>query len=132
MNRKYSNKILLILLFYPVLIFYGCYSGNNQKSATVETGNYLTSEEIRYAKIFNIDYFKEYTKVTVNNPWMENQEPYRIYYLIKSDSVNVPKEGVKIKIPITSIAVNTFSYFEFLSLIGLLETVKGVIDGHRI
>lgn len=133
MILKVSNHLCLFILFVcPVFIFNGCHSGKNQSKTSGDKGTYLFSEEIRYAQGFNIDYYKEYTKVTINNPWTDNEKPYKVFYLLKTDSIEIPVEGVKILSPITSIAVNTFSYFEFLSLIGELETVTGVTDGFRI
>lgn len=130
---KVSNHLYFFILFLcPVFVFNGCQSGQKQNMTTVEKGVYLFSEEIRYATGFSLDYYKEYTKLTINNPWLDNQEPYKVYYLLKTDSIDIPDEGVKINIPITSIAVNTFSYFEFLSLVGELETITGVTDGFRI
>ncbi|MDD4778044.1 MAG: ABC transporter substrate-binding protein [Fermentimonas sp.] len=107
-------------------------SEKKHNKTTEEKGTYLYSEKILYAEGFMVDYYEEYTKVTLNNPWQDNQEPYTVYYLVKNDSVETPPEGVRIAVPITSIAVNTFSYFEFLSLIGNLENVTGVTDGFRI
>ncbi len=133
MTWKVSNHICLsVLLVCLVIIFSGCVSEKNHNKTTEEKGTYLYSEDILYAEGFMIDYYKEYTRVTLNNPWLDNQEPYAVYYLLKNDTAETPAEGVRIFTPLTSIAVNTFSYFEFLSLIGNLENVTGVTDGFRI
>lgn len=133
MLKKVSKQLYLsILLICSIVVLNGCESRNNHNKASEEKGVYLFSEDISYATGFSIDYYKEYTKVTINNPWVDNQEPYKVYYLLKNDSIDIPDDGIKIKTPITSIAVNTFSYFEFLSLIGELGTVTGVTDGFRI
>src|SRR5690554_2796192 len=134
MLKKVSKQLYLsILLICSIVVLNGCESRNNHNKTSEEKGVYLFSEDINYATGFSIDYYKEYTKVTINNPWVDNQEPYKVYYLLKNESIDIPDDdGIKIKIPITSISVNTFSYFEFLSLIGELETVTGVTDGFRI
>lgn len=133
MKFKVNNSTCFSIFYVClVIIFNGCSTGNYQKNTSIEKGTYLFSEDIRYAQGFKIDYYEEYTRVIINNPWQENREIYRAYYLVKTDSIEIPEEGIKVKVPLTSISVNTFSYFEFLSLLGELDKVTGVTDGSRI
>lgn len=133
MKFKVNNSTCFSIFYVClVIIFNGCSTGNYQKNTSIEKGKYLFSEDIRYAQGFKIDYYEEYTRVIINNPWQENREIYRAYYLVKTDSIEIPEEGIKVKVPLTSISVNTFSYFEFLSLLGELDKVTGVTDGSRI
>lgn len=133
MKFKVNNSTCFSIFYVClVIIFNGCNTGNYQKNTSIEKGKYLFSEDIRYAQGFKIDYYEEYTRVIINNPWQENREIYRAYYLVKTDSIEIPEEGIKVKVPLTSISVNTFSYFEFLSLLGELDKVTGVTDGSRI
>ena len=133
MKFKVNNSTCFSIFYVClVIIFNGCSTGNYQKNTSIEKGKYLFSEDIRYAQGFKIDYYEEYTRVIINNPWQENREIYRAYYLVKTDSIEIPEEGIKVKVPLTSISVNTFSYFEFLSLLGKLDKVTGVTDGSRI
>lgn len=133
MKFKVNNSTCFSIFYVClVIIFNGCNTGNYQKNTSIENGKYLFSEDIRYAQGFKIDYYEEYTRVIINNPWQENREIYRAYYLVKTDSIEIPEEGIKVKVPLTSISVNTFSYFEFLSLLGELDKVTGVTDGSRI
>lgn len=133
MKFKVNNSTCFSIFYVClVIIFNGCNTGNYQKNTSIEKGTYLFSEDIRYAQGFKIDYYEEYTRVIINNPWQENREIYRAYYLVKTDSIEIPEEGIKVKVPLTSISVNTFSYFEFLSLLGELDKVTGVTDGSRI
>ncbi len=133
-NPKVNNYNLLVFLISALLtITSGCIQQQNREESDQTP---LYSEEISYAEGFYIDYFNNYTRVTINNPWADNMEPFEIYYLYKDgiseDSLNLPAGGIKLKIPLKSVSVNTFSYFEFLTLIGELETVTGVTDGFRI
>jgi iron complex transport system substrate-binding protein len=129
MKFKVNNSTCFSIFYVClVIIFNGCNTGNYQKNTSIEKGKYLFSEDIRYAQGFKIDYYEEYTRVIINNPWQENREIYRAYYLVKTDSIEIPEEGIKVKVPLTSISVNTFSYFEFLSLLGELDKVTGVTD----
>ena len=126
-----SNKYHLILcMLFLMLLSWGCQSA--QKSDKKEEGKLLTSVAIRYAEGFSIDHFADYTKVTIHNPWINEKKPYAVYYLYRSDSILTPSGGTKLKIPLSSLAVNTFTYFEFLRLLEEPEVIKGVTDGFRI
>lgn len=85
----------------------------------------------KYAKGFSISFEKNFTRVEVLNPWLEGAN-YAVYYLYKNDSTQLPDDGFKLKIPLQSIAINTFAYFEFLSQFDELHSVIGVSDGFRI
>lgn len=98
---------------------------------------YVSSETIQYAEGFRIDHAEQFTRLTILNPWSRSSsavEPYETYYLYKNDSILpfLPNDGVKLKTPLTSLVVNTFSYFEFLDLLNESETITGVTDGFRI
>ncbi|MGI6074455.1 MAG: ABC transporter substrate-binding protein [Fermentimonas sp.] len=130
--KKKINKLFFAISLI-LFTFFGCVSKHDSKGIDTRP---IDNEEIKYSKGFTIDYFDNYTKVTVLNPWTKYDEAYHVYYLYKGDKPNnLPysssKESV-IKIPLTSVSVNTFAYFEFLNLIDELGTVKGVTDGFRI
>jgi len=129
-----ANKLLLTSLALTLLILLpACHSRKKQEH--VPTGEErLSTETIRYAKGFEIDHAGEYTRVTVLNPWSDYEKPYETYYLYTDDSVlpSLPAKGVKLKIPVTSLTVNTFSYFEFLHLLDESDAITGVTDGFRI
>ena len=130
-NFKKINNIIVI---FSVLVLVGCYSGKEKREIITE-GTFLYTEEIRHAEGFSIDYYKEFTKVTINNPWGNDHKPYAEYYIYKSgDNKNRVLEKGKYAFyaPLSSLIVNTFSYFEFLNLLNELETVTGVTDGFRI
>lgn len=131
-NHKMINKLIIL---FSVLILAGFYSCKDQNREFSTEGTFLYTEDIRHAKGFSIDYYKEFTKVTINNPWSNNQEPYAEYYIYKNGNA---KNGIiesgkyAINAPLSSVIINTFSYFEFLDLLNELETVTGVTDGFRI
>lgn len=134
MIKTIRLRIKSLIIIYSVLIFAGCNSGKAE-SGIVEEGTFLFSEELRYAEGFSINYYKEYTKVTINNPWVNNDIPYAEYYIYKSGANKnriIDNNKFIISAPISSLIVNTFSYFEFLSLLNELEAVTGVTDGFRI
>ncbi len=118
------------LLFFVVFIATSC----GERSQKANKPNNLSEPDMvnRYASGFRILHFDNYTKVVLNNPWDTNGGPYAVYYLYKNDSISLPDDGFKLKIPLNSIIVNTFSYFEFLSKIDEIDKITGVTDAHRI
>ncbi len=128
MNKQLIPLLLLLLLLQA------CHTGQKREHAPVEENEYLPVETIRHAKGFRVDHAEEYSRVTILNPWTNYSEPYETYYLYKNDSIvpRLPANGLKLKIPLTSLAVNTFSYFEFLDLLGVSGAITGVTDGFRI
>ncbi|HPD86745.1 MAG TPA: iron ABC transporter substrate-binding protein, partial [Proteiniphilum sp.] len=88
--------------------------------------------ELRHAKGFQIDRADDHTRLTILNPWSNDGEPYAVYYLYPTLPEKLPSDGISIQIPVSSLVVNSFSYFEFLSLLGETDAIKGVTDGFRI
>lgn len=126
-----KNTFFSTSLFLAFLLFLGCKQPNSHQAGGIE--NDYTDTNIQYAKGFQINHSENHTQVVINNPWgKEDNKPYAVYYLYKNDSANLPDDGFKLKIPIKSVVVNTFSYFEFLQQFGELDKVIGVTDGHRI
>ncbi|WP_286861536.1 ABC transporter substrate-binding protein [Proteiniphilum sp. UBA5510] len=131
-QNKY-NHIFTILILSFFSLPWGCHPRQDRdKSAEELIPN--SSVAINYAEGFRIEHFNEFTKVTINNPWTKDNKPYAVYYLYKEDSTGMDAgdEGIKLKIPISSLVVNSFSYFEFLYLLNEQHSIKGVTDGFRI
>ena len=118
-------------VFFILLLLVGCSNMGKNSDKNTSSSENSSSVKLKHAKGFNIDLFENYTRVTINNPWTNNGA-YVVYYLCKDDSTSVPTDGYKIQIPINSLVVNTFSYFEFLDQLNELDKVKGVTDGFRI
>lgn len=135
MRATVNKKINNLIIIFSVLILGGCFSCKDNKRENITEGTFLYSEEIRHAEGFSIDYYKEFTKVTINNPWSNDEKPYAEYYIYKSgEKKNRVLENSQFVFyaPPSTLIVNTFSYFEFLNLLDELEVVTGVTDGFRI
>lgn len=92
------------------------------------TGNTATEGtpvSLSYAKGFGLSHAPHYTIVTVYNPWKPG-EVYDTYYLVKHDSISVPANGHKVKIPLESLMVNSSTHLGFLDMLGELERITGV------
>lgn len=114
-----KNKIKNIFLYFIALtLFFACSGNSDKKNTQVAKTN-------SYAVGFSIHEFENYKKLTVFNPWVENAE-YAKYYLVKNENINVPDDGLKIRIPLKSLAATSVTYFEFLSLIDELSSVAAI------
>jgi iron complex transport system substrate-binding protein len=89
------------------------------------------SLSLKYAQGFAIDYYADYKKVTVKNPWANNAV-IRSYYLVNDSSTRTPADGVKIIIPVTKMAVTVVTIFEFLSLLDEIDCVNAVCQPQLI
>lgn len=130
--HKFTKSYLAITLLAIAVTITGCKQKETTQTNNNESG--LTNESIKYATGFQIIDFEEYTKVIINDPWAkDNSKPFEVYYLYKDDGSNIPNDGgVKLKTPIQSMVVNTFSYFEFLQQLGDINKVIAVTDADRI
>ena len=130
---RYTAMCVKVAAFIMiVLAATACKQNNTTQSDKADT--LPSSELIKYSKGFDIIDYDGYTKVVINNPWdSKSSKPYATYYLYKEDSEAIPvDEGAKLQIPIRSVIVNTFAYFEFLKQLGELDKVVAVTDAQRI
>ncbi len=132
MYRFTGTAMCLIFGVIIILSASGCQQKSNSASENV---NIRTSNEnIKYATGFDVVDCDGYTKVIINNPWDKNSsKPFSVYYLYKDKIDNIPdSDGFKVQIPLESVIVNTFSYFEFLQLLGAIDKVVAVTDAERV
>lgn len=122
-----TMKLLIRLLACSLCIvsFITCQQVKKKEKST--TSKVQNTIPIKYAKGFSITTFTHYTKVTVFNPWDKSQV-YADYYLVKQDSITTPKDGLKIKIPLKNLAINSSTHIEPLRLLGELSCVNGVCN----
>ena len=117
-------------LLYILAILSLCACGNKTKkeSSTIATAE---KNSLQYAKGFDIFYTSNYKTIVVYNPWTDG-EIQQTYYLVNSDTVQTPSDGIKILIPVDNVAISSSTHVEFLNLLGELSTVKGVCTPHLI
>ncbi|QRX63417.1 ABC transporter substrate-binding protein [Dysgonomonadaceae bacterium zrk40] len=131
MFPRMNNPTPYLLTIILILFTSGCHSGKKGEHHEFFEP-YTNHVELRHAKGFQIDRADDHTRLTILNPWSKDDEPYAVYYLYPTLPEKLPSDGISIQIPVSSLVVNSFSYFEFLSLLGETDAIKGVTDGFRI
>lgn len=119
---KWPRSFNYIFLCLAVLSVTACSTGSNKTDVISDSAD---SSVIVYAKGFSIRYFSDYTQVIVNNPWKPGLI-YATYFLVKDTQTEVPEGSVKILVPLKTIAPASVTHYEFLHLLGELNTVTGI------
>lgn len=113
------NCIILILS----LLLFACTANEELGVRSEELGD--RSEE--FAENFRIEKDSAYTKLSIISPW-DNAGVLYTYYLVKNDSIQTPAGGVKIKVPIQNIAVNSCSHVAYIDALGEIEKMVASTD----
>ncbi len=119
--QKQNIIIVTISLFLFLFTISSCNIKEN-KTNSLEPDSSLS---VKYATGFSISYFPGYKRVEVFNPWQKNSS-LAIYYLVFDNSIKVPDDGIRIQIPLNSLGITSCTHIEFLNLLGVLPSVKGV------
>ncbi len=114
-------KNISLILVFIICIFSSC----GIKTQKTENTQSVDSLKLTYAKGFAIKFFKNYKEVIVYSPWVKGSE-YARYYLVKDINTVTPTDGTKVKIPLQKIASTSVTHFEFISLLGKINTISGV------
>lgn len=124
-------KQLFLYLSLFVLLLSGFSScGEKQVKKTVANAG-ADSLAVAYATGFSVYYAEDYKQVVMHNPW-ETGSVYANYYLVSNQDIEVPDDGVKIQIPLRTVAATSVTHFEFLNLLGELHSITGVCQPHLI
>lgn len=89
--------------------------------------------EIKYAQHFKVEYFEDYKKITVLNPW-DNQKVYWEYFLMKDSNLiqdNTPSKFYIYK-NLKALAVLSGPEISMLEELSLLKKVKAVSSKNYI
>lgn len=112
-----------IFILFCATFFISC----GGKKANQSANQSLDSVTVSYAKGFSIRDFENYKEVTVFSPWKKG-EVYAKYFLVNDENAETPTDGVKVKIPLKSVAVASVTHLEFLSLLEEIETITGICN----
>jgi len=114
-------KKTLYIFFFVLLTLNSCV----KKQEVQRTIKPLTTLKLNYAEGFSVLKYKDYKEVIVYSPWKKG-EIYARYYLVKDEKTKTPVDGVKIKIPLKTLATTSVTHLEFLSLLNKIQTITGV------
>lgn len=120
-------KIHIFLSLVVSLFLSSC----TNKSAKKENVQAVDSLRLNYAQGFAIRYSHNYKEVLVYSPWVKGTV-YARYYLVTDMRTETPAEGIKIKIPLQTMAVTSVTHLEFLKLLDEIQTISGVCSPELI
>ena len=118
---RMRNVTLIIL---SILLF-GCNKKAEDSQLLTPNPSLLTN--LDYANNFNIEHLENYTTLSILSPWEADKVLYT-YYLVKNDTIQTPKDGVKIKVPVDKIAVNSCSHVAYIDALGLTAKIVASTD----
>jgi iron complex transport system substrate-binding protein len=119
-------KQLVFFSFLSFILILGqssCVADRKEKIAA--------SESNLYAKGFSIEKGIGFSTVIVNSPWDSTSVLVR-YYLVKDPGQQVPSDGIKILIPLQSIAPTSSTHYEFLSLLGEIRSITALCNADMV
>ncbi len=122
-NDMMTRKCLVVLLALSAIMMCSCH--NNTKHHNSQP---ISSVKLKYAKGFSIDNFAEYQRIDIYTPWNTDKQIQQRYYLVSSDSIEVPGDGIKLRIPIESWATASCTHIGFLCAIDEMEHIAGVTN----
>lgn len=125
-----SLQRVAVLTCAVVFMLTAC-TGGGGKSYSDTSAEADSVMALQNAELFAVEYHKDYKKAIVMNPWQKG-EVLGTYYLVNSDSVQVPSDGTKIKIPLEKTATVSCCHVAFLDNLGLLSKIKGVCSSQLI
>ena len=114
------NCILLILS----LLLFGCTTTSEELGVRSEELG-VRGEE--FAENFIIKQDSLYTTISIISPWEAGKVLYT-YYLVKNDTIQTPNGGVKIRVPLENIAVNSCSHVAYIDALGEIEKMVASTD----
>ncbi len=113
---------------FIVFLFLSCTPKSTaDKSSDVATD----SLQLQFAEGFDVLYRSEYKEVIVYSPWNKG-EVYARYFLVNDKNTKTPANGSKVLLPIQSLAATSVTHFEFLNLLGEINSLSAVCSPHLI
>ncbi|MDR1792195.1 MAG: ABC transporter substrate-binding protein [Bacteroidales bacterium] len=120
-------KKWIFLLLLGAFLCFQC--ANQPQSVSNENCDSVLTPD--FANGFLISYFVDYKKVTIFDPWHKNQT-MAVYYLVKDTSIVTPCDGIKVKIPLKSIAVTSCTHVAFLDVLDCISTITCISNPQLI
>lgn len=115
MKLIFSKYFIISLV---ILLFYSC---KNDKESNSQVAAETIKSNIKYAKGFDIKYFKSHKKLIIKAPYLEAKETYE-FTLIKNKKNNTLNT---IQTPISSVVVTSTTHIPFLELLQCEDRLVG-------
>jgi iron complex transport system substrate-binding protein len=116
-------RIFFLFILLSIFLF-GCTTASEELGVRSEQLG-VRSEE--FAENFRVKKDSIFSKVEIFSPWEAGKVLYT-YYLVKNDSVQTPADGVKIKVPLQNIAVNSCSHVAYIDALGKVDKIVASSD----
>lgn len=122
----------LAILSCLCIIMASCFGSHNSNSNT-NFNSMLNKEYIKYAKGFDIEYYKDFTKVNIKDPWdtLKTLQTYILIDKLSKTPQNLPK-GVVVKIPIDSIVVYSSVHASIIETLKCSDKIIGICESQYI
>ena len=118
---------LLVLLLFSACVGKKEHAVSSGKEPLTQPDSSMT---LHYATGFKVDYFKDYKRVVLYDPWNKGEVLIR-YYLTENMSSPIPIDGIRIKVPLHSLASGSCTHFTFMQQLNVLHYVTGICDASR-
>ena len=122
LSSVFSSLLFLIGIVFLSIIFSSCHPHLAQSEKSLRPDS---SAVIGYAHGFSIDYFRNYTRLTVYNPWKKGNIS-AVYYLIPHAGIATPDPKLTIIVPLHSMAATSCTHVAFLEALHELSTLTGM------
>ena len=118
-------RIITILIFCVLIVFYSCNSDKNRPSEKPKVSENL---RIYHAKGFTITNYGNYRKITVVNPWQQSGGVSFDYYLVdRSAEIPADLTGKQvIRTPVREVICLSTSHVGFLSALQEIPSLKAL------
>ncbi|MFV0391331.1 MAG: ABC transporter substrate-binding protein [Paludibacteraceae bacterium] len=111
-----------ILLVYCILLLANC-TKRQPRSQQAEKDHVQVNRS--YSVGFSIKDTENYKEVVVFSPW-ERNAVYARYYLVRDENQQTPVDGIKVKVPLESIATTSVTHLGFFNLLGEADKITAI------
>ncbi|NTV47697.1 MAG: hypothetical protein HGB11_14530, partial [Chlorobiales bacterium] len=133
--RRLIYLFLIILLHQPLLT--GCTGSKSNKTSSLKAGSnqqdstdlYSEKVTIKYAKRFNVQYFKTYKVITVFNPYESDADT--LTYVLLGRNAEIPKgydQAQVVRIPVQRVALFSTTHVGLIETLEAEDAIAGISD----
>ncbi len=120
--------VLSLILLHVLATFSSC---KREREADGDTGvEIATDYQIKYAKGFDIQYFKKYKKLTIKSPYPDSKQDL-VYILTRKDN-GATDEPEHIQIPLSKIVATSTTHVPMLEILGAADVLAGFPNAEYI